>query len=272
MRTTRATHPLSFAGLVLGVAACGVEPDTPTVDIEPHVGLVQVALDAARPESLVSLVDSPADALGLADGLAAGCPAVELVELDESAGIRHERWHGGCLLPDGSALRGQLDVVHTPTVSRVSSESFSARRAGAVGFAVSGSVEVEERGDVMLVGAAASLCGAGGPQCDDGPARVDLSFTVFPAHFTDGDPDSVGYPDAYDGVVSGAVLVADEWVSVDGSWSVDTAACAIEPASGSFSLQGNAAHALDGDGAESCDGCYAWTVEGLSAPAWCAAP
>jgi hypothetical protein len=258
--------PRLAVGLLAGLAACGVEPEAPTVDVDLHVGLVEVALDAARPEPLVSLVDAPAEALGLEAGLAAGCPTVEVVAVDADGPslVRHERWHGGCLLPDGATLRGQLDVVHTPAVSRISTESFSARKDGAVRFSVSGSVEVEERGGVLLVGAAASLCGGGGPGCDLGPARMDLSFTLLPPEAGGAD-----YPDAYDGVVSGAVLVADEWVSVDGSWSIDTASCAIEPASGSFSLQADAAYALDGDGARACDGCYAWTIEGLPAPAWC---
>jgi len=289
------------------LAACGEVPTDDTLAVARDADLVDIALDAARPEALLELVDN---ARAVLPGDHA-CPFIETVAasedgaavdgadrteappiLDEDGaedGVEgprasdtvHEIWHGGCITDDGLFIDGDLELLQGPTSSWIASEGFSARRNGVVEFDFSGAIEVAEQGALLLVDAAASWCGATGPDCAQGQSQVDLAFTIFPLD---------GYPGAYDGTVSGAVggdglrshglgsdnlradgLPADSGViTIEGAWTVDQSACALEPTAGTFALRSSARHSVVMDGATACDGCAAWAIQGLEAPAWCA--
>ena len=157
-------------------------------------------------------------------------------------------------------MQGRLERYAGGGAAWIASEGFTVRRDGGLVFALSGAVELQEQGELALLDAAATWCGAAGPACADGPVPVDLAFTIFPLS---------GYPGAYDGTVTGAVGASSGVATVEGAWSVDQSACPVEPASGTFALRAEQRHALVMDGATACDACAAWTVDGMAAPAWC---
>lgn len=242
--------PLSL----LLLPACGTPDLVGEAVQETDPGVLVEALDAARPEPLVELLDDPRAATGDDPR----CPMVE--SLSAEPGVVHERWHGGCLTADGASVQGRLERFDGPGAAWIASEGFTVRRAGRLVFALSGAVELQEQGELVLVDASTTWCGGGGPLCADGPVPVDLAFTIFPLS---------GYPQAYDGTVTGAVGASQGVATIEGAWSVDLAACPIEPASGIFAVRADGRHALVMDGATACDACAAWTVDGRSAPDWC---
>ena len=68
-------------------------------------------------------------------------------------------------------------------------------------FALDGSVELEEQGELVLIDAAASWCGGPGPACAAGLTTIDLSFTLYLA----ADAEAEGGPlDRYEATVTGA--------------------------------------------------------------------
>jgi len=238
---------------LLLLSACGLSGDEPVLsDVDPVV--VGDTLETARPEPLMDLIDDP----GAMVGGDAGCPRVEILSVEP--GVVHEQWHGGCRTQDGTTVRGRLERYDAEGTAWLASEGFTVRRDGVLVFAMSGSVELREQGELALVDAATTWCGGDGPACADGPVPVDLAFTIFPLS---------GYPAAYDGTVTGAVGVAAGVATVEGAWSVDRATCATEHASGTFAIRSDQRHALVMDGASVCDSCAAWTVDGQPAPRWC---
>ncbi|MEC7949332.1 MAG: hypothetical protein VX265_17320 [Myxococcota bacterium] len=243
--------------LPLLLLACGSPDPVPGPAEEMAPAVLTETLDAARPEPLIDLLDDPRAAVG--DD--AACPLVEV--LPSAPGVVHERWHGGCRTVAGSTIQGRLERYAGPSAAWVASEGFTVRHDGGLVFALSGSIELQEQGDLVLLDAATTWCGGAGMTCMDGPVPVDLAFTIFPLS---------GYPAAYDGTVTGAVGASEGVATVEGAWSVDLAACPIEPANGTFSVRAVERHALVMDGATACDACAAWTVGGRSAPAWCSGP
>lgn len=260
--------------------ACGVVADEP-VEAEPDDAVVSGALPGLSPEPLVDLAEDPRALLGLdpqcgapsghlavdpsVDPSVEGAPAPDAssVNLDLLADPDlpiTEVWSSACAFQVGVELEGTLTWTHGPDGAVLVGDRVVIRRDGVVEFALDGAIELLEQGDLLLLDAAASWCGPGGPACDADALTVDLSFSLFPAQ---------GYPAAYDVTVSGAVGTADALVSVDGVWSVDDAACSDEPANGVVALRSGERHALELDGAERCDGCAGWSVQGLRAPAWC---
>ena len=242
---TRAIPIAAAAGLLAGCA------DVPPVTaVPPDAGVVTDALIGAQPEPLVDLVEDTAAFLPLD----AGCPTVEL------DGDR-ERFSGGCALADGTEVLGSLTRYDDGDAAWLAGDGFALRQDGETTLFFDGAVELQREGDLLYVEAATTMCGAGSLDCADGVVRLDLSFTLFPVG---------NYPASYDATVSGVVSVAGEApIAVEGAWSIDGAACENEPASGIFALRRGEAHALELDGADACDGCAAWAVQGVSAGSFC---
>lgn len=239
---------------LLMLPACGSPEPVGNAAVDADPAVLGETLEAARPEPLVQLLDDPRAAVGEDPS----CPLVE--NLATEPGVVHERLHGGCRTVDGATVQGRLERFDSAGAAWIVSEGFTVRRDGGLVFALSGSVELQEQGDLVLLDAATSWCGSGGPACADGPVPVDLAFTIFPLS---------GYPSAYDGTVTGAVGASQGVATVEGAWSVDLAACPVEPANGIFALRADKRHAVVMDGATACDACAAWTVDGQVAPDWC---
>ncbi len=229
------------------LAACG--EDLVRVDETPDGTLVARALDAARPEPLLDFVDAllawePGD-----------CPAVVVTgEGDE----RRETWTGDCVDVDGTLVEGSLELYEGDGLAWVAGDGFRLQ-GDDFEAALDGAVEVRQDGELLMVDAAATWCGDARP-CDLGARTVDVTATVYPAS---------GLGRAYDATVTGAVGVDEQLVGVDGAWSVDAESCGAEPASGTLAIGGSVRHGLAFDGAESCDACADWIVQGVEAGRLC---
>lgn len=238
---------------VLLFAACA--PETSPVVPELDRAVVHEALAAARSEPLVELAD------GTAAWVPAGqdCPAVTV---DSDGALV---WEGGCVMPDGTEIEGRLEHHEDKDSTWVSGDSFQVLRGGELDFMLDGAIELRESDDLLLVDAAATTCGGPGTDCTNGPATVDLSYTIYPAS---------GWPDVYDITVSGVVRVPvmredSAPVSVEGTWRVDARVCASEPLTGTVAVRQHELHIFEPDGNVSCDGCAGWSVLGQAADAWC---
>lgn len=230
------------------LVGCGAADDPALPPPDPDG--VPTALAAAQPEPLVDLVEDTRE-LVPGDGL---CP---LVEVD---GPR-EIWTGGCVMDDGAVVEGVLSRYDGPEGLWIAAEGFSVRAEGELIFAFDGAVETFGEGDLLYVDAAASLCGVGALGCEDGPWSLDLAFSLYPFG---------SYPAAYDATVSGVIALPGEAsTAVEGTWSVDAATCAAEATSGQFALRHRERHAIELNGASSCDGCAAWFVQGVEVGQLC---
>jgi len=246
---------LRIIPLVL-LAACG-EPPLPAA--APDEALVALALDAARPEPFVEVVEDPRQFVPMDSD----CPLVTEVALDPASDLpatHHQTWLGGCVLADGTTIDGSLELFDGPDGAWLAGEGFAVRHDGLTDFQLDGAIELQAQADLLLVDAAATWCGGPGPSCADGATTVDLSYTLFP--FAD-------YPSSYDVTANGAVGSGDTVLLVEGTWSIDDTTCADEPASGIFSLWSGERHAIVLDGATNCDGCATWMVQGIEAPPYC---
>jgi hypothetical protein len=184
-----------------------------------------------------------------------GCPGVEIEEAWET-------WRGGCALSDGTIVEGSLLRYEGPEGTWLAGDGFAVRDGAGLIFFFDGAIELLGAGDLLAVDAAASLCGADG-SCADGVAVVDLSFALYPM---------ADFPWSYDVTVEGAVaLDAGAPVAVDGTWSIDEATCAGEPASGLYAIRQGTQQALELDGGRACDSCAVWTVQGLEVGRYCGA-
>ena len=226
--------------------------------VAPDGSAVEQALRAAQPGPLLEL-PSLLDALLPPED---DCLLPEILAVDEQGIPVREAWSGTCRVGD-LLIEGALERLDRPDEQWLAGENFSISRVTAQGTVqevfLDGAVEVVEQEDLLLVDASATWCGGPDAPCDDGPVTVDLSFSLFPAD---------GYPDAYDVTVSG-VVARQVPIMVEGSWTTDLAACDREPTDGVFALRRGDRHDLILDGAERCDACATWTVQGLDAPAFC---
>lgn len=242
----------------------GCESEAP-VELEgrTEAPMVAAALRAVRPEPLIELVNNPRAFVQVG----AACPAVLSVpKVDD--GLR-ESWVGGCTTADGLVFEGRLELYDGPESAWVSGEGFAVRRSDPLHsdplhgdkllFALDGSVELEEQGELVLIDAAASWCGGPGPACASGLTTIDLSFTLYLA----ADAEAEGGPlDRYEATVTGAVDTALAPLYVEGAWRVDDSLCPSEPLGGKISLRGRDRPLVDLDGATRCDGCASWTLQG----------
>ncbi len=238
MRCTTVILPL-LGGCVFVPGSLG--PALEPVDLAPAAQAFELAL----PHQALALLDDPALWLpGDAD-----CPVVSV----GPDGL--ERWQGGCALADGAMVFGSLERFVGPERAWVAGERLQVVDAtGSTLLYLDGAVEQELAGELVSIGASFTACGIERP-CARGPATVDLALSLFPIS---------GYPVHYDLAVEGVVAAADlEPTSVGGTVSIDLHACAVEPASGSLLLDGDAPWGLDFDGASACDACAATAFDGL---------
>ena len=245
---------------MLLLLACDPAPqvaiDTPAVD----AGLVQQALEAARPGPLLAFSEQLS---GLVSADGGACPRVDTLEVDAEGVPVRELWIGGCTTTDGARIEGFVEVHHVETDHGserwLAGEGFSVTRGDELELYLDGAIESVEQDELLLIEAAATWCGGVEAPCADEAVTVDLTYSIYPA---------AGYPDTYDITVSG-VVAPDAPISVEGSWSVNMESCATEPTNGAFALQRGERHDLGMDGALSCDGCATWNVQGLDAPPFC---
>jgi hypothetical protein len=226
-----------------------IEPvELEVADVEP----VALAFAAVQPDPPLALLEDPALWLPFDSE----CPSVA------PSGPGRERWLGGCSLADGTAILGSLERSVGEDGTWVAGDGFQViGPEGQVILQLDGAVEVVENGELIGLGASFTACGVA-RSCADGPVTADLALTLFPAS---------GYPSRYDLTADGVVASPSlEPTAVYGAWSVDLAACALEPQSGSVALTGFAPYSLDFDGAVACDACGALGFEGLPAGQACA--
>ncbi len=254
--------------LPFGVVACGSSAEEGLSE-RPDPGLLTEGLAQVSPEPWIDLVE---DTSAWAGDLSPCADSERIEEFDDEGGLLsvRESWSGPCELADGSFVRGHLERFEDEDRSWLAGRSFQLLRDDETVFLLDGAVELGGQGDLLLLDAAASTCGAPGQSCEEGVHTLDLTWTVYPAH---------GYPEAYDATVSGVVgsvfsgveAVGDEDVpmSVEGTWSIDSSACELEPASGTIAVQRGERHAVELDGLEECDACATWVVQGVDGEAFC---
>ena len=234
-----------------------VAPDEPAADLV----LVEQALDAVRPGPLLALTDR-ITALEVIDTTTetVGCPQIDVLEIDADGAPVRELWTGGCTTPDGLRLDGMVEIHTTERGQWLASSGLTVSRDGELELYFDGAIETIEQDELLLIEASATWCSPEAP-CSDESLTVDLTYSIYPA---------AGYPDAYDITVSGiATAASDVPITVEGSWSIHAETCTREPTNGAFALQRGERHDLGMDGALSCDGCAAWTVQGLDVPPYC---
>ncbi|MCK6502188.1 hypothetical protein L6R53_02080 [Myxococcota bacterium] len=239
-------HPLLLLGLGLaGGCLPQAEPQAPLAS----PAAIGAAWSAVQPDGLVELVLSPADALPQDDG----CPVVDLVD-----GV--ETWSGGCVTLDGTVVEGSLQRFDGPDGAWVAGERFAVLDADGLQLYLDGAVELRGQGELILLDAAATTCGAH-VDCQDGLVSLDLRYSLRL------DQDRVA-----DAAVRGFVALDEgDPTAVEGAWRVAPETCELEPTDGLFAAQLDQRQALELDGDVACDGCAAWTVQGQVAPPWCPA-
>lgn len=230
------------------LGACATQ-DEPGVDpvLPPSV---ELAWGAVQPEGLLDLVADPTRALP--QGI--DCPTVDFID-----GV--ETWTGGCALEDGTQIEGRLSRHVSDDGSWVAGEQLAVYQDGRLALYLDGAVEVAVDGDLLLLDAAATTCGAH-VDCEDGLVALDLRFTVLP------EDDDLH---AYDATVRGFVAPEDaEPAAVEGAWRFDAATCELEPLDGIFAVLLEQRHTLVLDGDAACDACADRLVQGVATDAWCA--
>lgn len=218
--------------------------------------MVAAALRALRPEPLLELVNNPRSFVPA--GLL--CPSVDVAPKTDEG--NRETWTGGCQSEGGFNVEGRLDLFDGPHNAWVAGEGFALRQGDTLLFALDGSVELEEQGELVLLDVAASWCGGPGPSCQGGLTTLDLSFTLY--------AEGEGL-DRYEATVSGAVDTDEAPVYVEGAWRVDDRLCPTEALSGMISLRGRDRQLVELDGATTCDGCSSWTLHGEPMGSTCGA-
>ncbi|MDP6932309.1 MAG: hypothetical protein QGG40_05300 [Myxococcota bacterium] len=234
---------------ILALTACGLD-ESVDADVSPDPSLLRDALDASSPEPYLALVDDLETYLPVVEH----CPRIVV---DGTS----EHWEGGCALDEGLRLEGALQLFETDAETWLAADGFTLWDGDRQKLYLDGAIEITREGDLWFLDVAASSCGGPQGDCLDGPLTVDLSWTLYPM---------TGFPEAYDASVTGVVGDAEDApISVEGAWSVDVDTCDSEPASGTFSVRQGDLHALELDGANTCDTCADWTVQGLEVARFC---
>jgi len=238
---------------LLILTGCGTAPATaPVVEADPAPLLE--AMTAVQSEPLVELVEHPHTVIGTSEN----CPIVTVLE--SAPDTLREHWQGGCTLDSGHTITGEIERFDGPDGTWLAGNSFQLQQGEDTLFMLDGAIEITVSGDLWLIDAAASVCGTDHWACTDGLLGLDLAFTIYPAAL---------FPQDYDTTVSGALATEDATFTLDGAWSVDETECGIEPTRGMLSVQQGRHHALTLNGADSCDGCLDWQVQGQPTPGLC---
>ena len=240
-----------FAPALLLIACGSPEPQV----VAPDPGVLADGLTASQPGPLVELVDETS--LWVED--LSGCPSMEELPTEDGLGTR-QIWTGDCVRPDGAQVEGRLERYEEGDHAWLAGQGFAIRREGALELWIDGAIELSGQGDLMLLDAAASTCGGPGIPCAEALITVDLEFSIYPAS---------SFPDRFDVNASGVVSLGGAPIALEGTWSVDVATCAMEPASGTIALRQGERHAIELDGASACDGCGAWVAGGVEVAPWC---
>ena len=244
---------MRFVLPLLILSACGTSPaDKLVVDANP-APLVD-AVHAIQPEPLVELIENPHAVVGTDET----CPSITVLE--SPPGTLKEHWQGGCTLGNGLTVEGTIERFDGPDGAWISGNGFRTHDGNEAVFMLDGAIEVSASGDLWLIDAAAAVCGTEHWACSAGSLSLDLAFTIYPAAL---------FPQDYDATVSGAFGTDDGTYTLDGAWSIDESICGIEATSGLLTVQQGRLHALTLNGAEHCDGCLGWQVQGQPAPGLC---
>jgi hypothetical protein len=239
--------------LLLMLTACGISPaTTPVVEADPAPLLE--AMSAVQPEPLVELVEHPHTVIGTAED----CPVVTVLE--SAPDTLREHWQGGCTLESGHEVTGEIERFDGPDGAWIAGNGFRLQLGSDTIFMLDGAIEVSVSGELWLIDAAASVCGTENWACTQGLLGLDLAFSIYPAAL---------FPNDYDTTVSGAMATEDSTFTLDGAWSVDDSTCILEPTRGMLSVQQGLHHALTLNGADNCDGCIGWQVQGQPTPGLC---
>ncbi len=244
---------MRFLFPLLLLTGCGI-PTTDAQVVEADPAPVLETMTAVQPEPLVALVENPQAEMGI--GI--DCPMI--TALESAPETLREHWAGGCILDDGLRVEGELERFDGPNGAWVSGNRFQVFQGDDLVFMLDGAIEISVSGDLWLIDAAAATCGAENWSCDAGTLSLDLAYTIYPAAF---------FPSDYDITVSGAFATEDTTYTLDGAWSVDMGICQAEPTHGMLSVQQGSHHAITLNGAEQCDGCLGWQVQGQPTPGLC---
>lgn len=252
MESMHRSTPSLLPALLL-LAACGPDLEQPLAPLSAPQA-VGSSWSSVQPEGLLDFVEDPSRVVPL--GLA--CPVIDVVD-----GI--ETWTGGCALLDGTVVEGSLQRFEGPDGSWIEGEQLAVWVDDQLVTWLDGAIQLVEDGDLILLDAAATTCGAH-VDCIDGPVALDLRYTLLPLDLPSLD---LGLR-AYDATVRGFVAPEEgDAAAVEGAWRVDLDVCEGEPVDGIFAVQLTERHTLELDGGSACDGCAERTVQGVSAGAWC---
>ena len=210
------TRPLPTPLIALfALTGCGISTVEQPVEA-PDPGLLTEGLARVSPEPWVELVEETSDWLGDMSACE-GTEHLEELDLDGAVLTLRDTWQGPCELEDGTVLSGRLVRFEDEQQTWLAGQSFELQREGETVFVLDGAIELGGQGDLLLVDVAATTCGPESGDCAEGVHTLDLTWTVFPAQ---------GYPETYDVTVSGVVATDDAPMGVEGTWSIDEAACA----------------------------------------------
>jgi hypothetical protein len=176
------------------------------------------------------------------------------------------QWEGPCILEDGARLEGSLLMSASEDGLVLSAEAFSIWEGDELQVALSGALELTRVDNLLQLDVSMQACGAMGPSCADTRSTptvgLDLDYSIYPIDT---------FPERYSVSVSGAVDGEDRFVSIEGAWQADHSRCDAEPTEGSVVLGTLPRQLLTLEGAEQCDGCVLWQVEGIDVEPLCSA-
>ncbi len=233
---------------VLLVGCLTAEPAPTAPDLDPRN--VAETWRAVQPLGLLDLASDPDALLGEDPS----CPY--LLESEDSS-----IWTGGCVRGDGAWIEGQIQQFRSEGELWLVADRFTVVRPEGIELLLDGALVQTAAGSLIGLEASLLLCGVHTP-CQDGLVGLDLRYGLRLEE--DGQVADV----AVRGVVG---LDGSEPASVDGAWRVDPLICDREPVDGLLAMQADQRQAIELDGADACDGCVAWTVQGTAAASWCPA-
>ncbi len=122
-----------------------------------------------------------------------------------------------------------------------------------------GTIILNRYEDLLSIELMGTFCGLYGDRCTTNPRQLELYSTLYPLST---------YPQNYHHTLSGT-LFSPTPHGFEGSWEINAQLCEIEPSSGAFGAQRVKRHDLMFDGANKCDHCAQWMLQGEERAEFC---
>jgi hypothetical protein len=147
---------------------------------------------------------------------------------------------------------------------RIDADSFSLYHFDSVNertmfLYLDGTIILNKYDDLLSIELMGTFCGLYGDSCATSPRQLELYSTLFPLST---------YPQKYHHTISGT-LFSPTPHGFEGSWEINSQLCEIEPSAGAFEAQRVKRHDLLFDGAQKCDHCARWMLQGEERAEFC---